>query len=296
MNNLNILITGGTGFIGTELISSLNSEQNTFYILTRAANVFNKKKLTKNIFYINSLNKIDNTAKIDVIINLAGAPIDKRWTKSYKKILFSSRIDTTKNIINLIKRLNDKPKVLINASAIGYYGSQDKTLDEKSDYKDCFTHQLCAQWEDIARTAENYGVRVCIARLGVVLGKNGGMLKKISLPFKLGLGGKLGSGEQYFSWIHIDDVINIFKLFINDNSFNGAYNLTSPNPVTNYEFTKSIGKLMHRPTFICMPEIIIKILFSEMGEELLLGNYKVLPNRLLELKYNFLYPKINSIV
>lgn len=287
---MNILITGGTGFIGRKLVQYLVEKGNNITVLTR-----NKNKLSRDIKAILDVSEIENTDKIHAIINLAGATISKRWSKEYKQELIDSRVSTTKNIVSLIERLEEKPEVLINASAIGYYGSQgDRILDEDSQPNDEFTHQLCKKWENEALIAEKHGVRVCIARLGVVLGKNGGALKQMLPAFKMGLGGKIGDGKQYFSWVHIDDVISGFYFLIENKNASGVYNLTSPNPVTNDNFTKALGNVLNRPTFFPMPELIVKILFGEMGEALLLHGQKVLPKKMQEVGFKFRHPKIEN--
>lgn len=287
---MNFLITGGTGFIGKYLIQHLTEKGNNITVLTR-----NKNKISRNIKAISNVNEIKNSDKIDVIINLAGAPIAKRWSKAYKQELIDSRVNTTKDIISLIERLKDKPEVLISASAIGYYGSQgDKTLDENSTPVDEFTYQLCKKWESEALEAEKHGIRVCITRLGVVLGRNGGALKQMLPAFKLGLGGRLGDGNQYFSWVHINDVVSAFSFLIENQNEKGVYNLTAPHPVTNNDFTKALGKSIGRPTIFPMPAFIVKLLFGEMGETLLLKGQRVLPKKLQKNGFQFQYPKIEN--
>ena len=289
---MQILITGGSGFIGSNLTASLKKQGNKIIILSR-----NKSKVSLGISdnIISSLDDIKNDAQINVIFNLAGAPIDKIWTVRYKQILIDSRITVTKEIITLISRLKLKPQLLINASAVGYYGChKDSVIDEDSKPIDGFTNKLCELWEREALRANHYGVRTCIARLGIVLGKEGGMLQRVIIPFKLGLGGKLGTGRQSFSWIHIKDVINIFEFFIQNKDLRGAYNLTSPGLVTNAEFTKALGSCFNRPTFCSVPTVIIKLIFQEMGEILLLSGSKVFPKRLIQVGYNFKFLKIKN--
>tara|TARA_R110002110_G_scaffold119309_2_gene293733 strand:- start:17602 stop:18483 length:882 start_codon:yes stop_codon:yes gene_type:complete len=286
---MNILITGGTGFIGSALTKALVNRGDSVCILSR-----NKSKVMQGIESFENISEINKNTDLDAIINLAGAPIDKRWTQSYKKKLLGSRITTTQNIITLIKKLKNKPKILISASAIGYYGNQgDVIIDEDAEPNDEFTHKLCQQWESEARKAELEGVNVCITRLGVVLGKDNGALKKMLPAFKMAIGGRLGSGQQYFSWVHIDDVISAF-LFLLENNKNSTYNLSAPNPVTNSTFTKSLGKQLNRPTILPMPGFIIRILFGEMGQKLLLNGQRVIPQKLQDEGFNFKYPVIES--
>ena len=289
---MKFLITGGTGFIGKKLVSFLIQNNHEITILTRN----NKKINNSSINAIEDLASINKDQYFDVIINLAGASISKRWTEAYKKELINSRITITQNLISLISRLEKKPKLLISASAIGYYGIHEEgsVLDEKSKPIRGFTHLLCKRWECEAIKAENYDVRVCIARLGVVLGKNGGALEKMITPFKFGLGSIIGNGKQIMSWIHIDDVINIFNLFITDIQQKGTYNLTSPNPVNNYEFSKKLGKALNRHVILSMPSFMVKLLFGEMGENLLLKGNAVRPKRILETGYIFLHPYIDE--
>lgn len=285
-----ILITGGTGFIGTQFAKHLLVKNHSIIILTR--NIDSVKLPVK---AITDLNEIKSDENIDIIVNLAGASIFKSWTEDYKKTIFDSRINTTKDIVGLIKRLERKPKLLISASATGYYGEGgDALLDEESDFSNAFTHGICEKWEHSAMQAEEFGVRLCIARLGVVLGKTGGAIKRMLPPFKLGLGGRLGSGKQYFSWVHIDDVVKAFDFFIEDKTAKGVYNLTSPKPVTNQEFTKSIGKAIKRPTIFPVPEFMVKAIFGEMGKELFLVSERAIPKKLSEEGFKFNYPEIDA--
>jgi uncharacterized protein (TIGR01777 family) len=249
----------------------------------------------KPVRVIESINQINANEKINIIINLAGSPINKRWNKTYKETLISSRVEVTKNLITLIKTLKEKPDLLISASAIGYYGTQNNEyLDETSLYIDDFTHELCNLWELEAQKAQELGVRTCITRLGVVLGNNGGALEKILPLFKLGIGGNIGSGKQFFSWIHVDDVISIFNFLISNKEQKGIYNLTSPNPTTNSQFTKALSAALKRPDFFTIPSFLIKMVFGEMGDKLLLNGSAVYPKKLLDNGYEFKFKTIES--
>ena len=284
---MNILITGGTGFIGSALTKFFIQKGYLTTILSRNCPALSSVRIIKSIEQIN----VDE--KIDIIINLAGAPINKKWTNSYKEVLIDSRLEITKNLILLIKSLKTKPNLLISASAIGYYGNQSNNyIDENSLYINDFTHKLCNLWELEAKKAEKLGVRTCITRLGVVLGKNGGALEEMLPIFRLGLGGKIGSGKQFFSWVHIDDIIGAFNFLIKDKTQKGIYNLTSPNPVTNYRFTKELGKMINRPTALTIPKFVIKMIFGEMGDKLLLNGSAVYPKKLLDSGYEFQFKTI----
>ncbi|MHA7840626.1 MAG: TIGR01777 family oxidoreductase [Gammaproteobacteria bacterium] len=282
------LITGGTGFIGQHFLTSRFGEEDSVTVLSR-------KTVNTNSCYriINDLSVIDDSEVFDCIINLAGAPIDCLWTKKNKSLLIDSRVETTKLLINLIKRLKTKPKVMLSASAIGFYGNYDQAvLDEDSAGRSSFTHELCDKWEREALKAQDYSLRVCIMRFGVVLGKDGGFIKKTYYPFKFGLGGKIGDGEQLFSWIHIDDVIASMKFIIQHKDCSGVYNVVSPNAVTNKALTQYMGKLLNRPTLLSMPAFLIKGLLGEMGENLLLKGNRVCPKKLLAEGYEFKFADI----
>ena len=286
---MNILITGGTGFIGSALTEFFLQQGHHITILAHNSSALSSLKL------INSIEQINADEKIDVIINLAGAPISKRWSNSYKEMLVNSRLDVTKNLFLLIKSLKIKPDLFISASAIGYYGTQNnKYIDENSLYINDFTHKLCDLWESEAKKAEKLGVRTCIIRLGVVLGKNGGALKEMLPIFRLALGGKIGSGKQFFSWVHLDDVIGVVDFLMKHKKQEGIYNLTSPNPVTNYIFTEAFGRIINRPTVFTVPAFAVKIIFGEMGDKLLLNGAAVYPRKLLDSGYEFQFKTIES--
>lgn len=298
----NILITGGTGFVGSHLISNLltrDPDIHKIYVLSRnkakVENTFSDNSDT--VVAIDSFLQIKSDVKIDIVINLAGEPIaDKRWGKDQKTKLRQSRIVITEDLIRFIEKSKQKPEVLINASAIGFYGSQDPEdqLDEDSKPRQEFTHFLCKDWENEALKAEKLGVRVCIARFGVILGKNGGALKKMITPFKFGLGGKIASGNQIMSWIHLNDVVRGIVFLLNNKNCNGAYNFCSPNAISNKKFTQSLASAVSRPAFFDMPQLAVKILFGEMGETLLAKGQNVYPRRLLDEGFNFKYRRIDA--
>ena len=289
------LITGGTGFIGKHLCNKLIAEENEVIVLSRSKDkVF--KIFKDKVKAINNLDELPNSEKIDVTINLAGEGIaNKRWSEEQKKTLMDSRVGTTKELISLFSRLDNKPKIFISASAIGYYGSHsDEILTETSKPNKEFTHELCKKWEQEALNAEDLKIRTCITRLGVVLGKGEGTLKKMEPPFKLGLGGKIGSGEQYFSWVHINDVISAFEHLINNKKLSGIFNLSSPNAITNSNFTKALGTALNRLTIFPMPSFAVKTMFGEMGETLLLNGQRVFPKKLLDSGFKFNFEKIDE--
>ncbi len=296
----NILVTGGTGFIGSYLIEEVTRKDpgiKKIYVFTRKISGL-KKKFAKNkkVVGFSDFKNLDKNIKFEYIINLAGEPIaDKKWTEKQKEKLKKSRVETTKQLVNYIGRLDAKPKVMISASAVGYYGSWgDEILDEDSKPKREFTNSLCEAWEDQAGRVEKYGVRLCVVRLGVVLGKNGGALKKMLTPFKFGLGGKIASGKQVMSWIHVRDVIRGLMFLVHGENLSGAFNFCAPNAVTNEKFSKTLAKSLSRPALFDMKLGLVKFLFGEMGETLLAKGQNVYPQRLVDAGFNFKYKRVES--
>lgn len=286
---MRILITGGTGFIGKTLCPLLASQGHQLVLWTRQL----KPKLPEGVTsYVNQLSDLEENS-IQAVINLAGAGIaDKRWSEERKQLLISSRINTTEQLIAWMKEQATPPQVLISASAVGYYGEQgNEKVTEQTQPVAGFTHDLCATWEAAALTAEKLGVRVCLVRTGVVLGKGGGSLAKMLPAFRLGLGGRLGSGQHWFPWIHLDDMAKIYAWLLKNEQASGVFNASAPNPVTNAEFTKALGKALKRPTIFPMPEAVLKLMFGEMAE-LLLVSAKMLPQRLIEEGFAFIYPDL----
>lgn len=290
---MHILITGGTGFIGTQISRYFLKLGYQVTILSR--NLYKGNNNSESLNFITELS--NTTIPYEVIINLAGESLSKkRWNTKVKNDIYESRIKTTNKIIDYIKIADVKPQLLISGSAIGFYGSSpDETFTENSEPADKgFTHTLCYNWEKIALQASQFGVRVCLIRTGIVLGKEGGVLKEMLIPFKLGLGAQMGNGKQWMSWIHMDDVIKSIEYLMNHPDLNGPFNLTSPQPVTNKLFTKELAKSLKRPSILIFPNFIVKIIFGEMGECLLLKGQKVIPERLINAGYSFKYPKLKD--
>lgn len=295
MTMRSILLTGGTGFIGTLLTRQLSGQGHQLTVLSR-----NPERVplicgpgTKGL---DNLDNITPDQRFDAVINLAGAPIfDKRWTEAQKRIIWDSRVLLTDRLFETLERLAVKPEVLISGSAIGYYGNQgDTVIDEETAAKDDFSHRLCSAWENSALQAEQLDIRVCLIRTGLVLGHGGGLLQRMLLPFKLGLGGRIGPGTQWMSWIHRQDWINIACAMLNDDSMRGPYNATAPKPVTNREFTETLAASLKRPALLPIPAWALKLLLGEMSE-LLLGSQRVMPLRLInELGFSFEYNDLQS--
>ncbi len=291
---MKILITGGTGFIGSALTRSLIVQGWEVTVLSRNPDSVEKICGT-GVKSLNHLNQLNPEDSYQVIINLAGAPIfAARWSDARKQIIRDSRISLTQQLVECMARMTVKPELLISGSAIGYYGDQgDVVLTEQSAAREDFSQKLCADWESEAKKAAQFGVRVCLIRTGLVLAEGGGLLQRMLLPFRLGLGGRLGDGQQWMSWIHRQDWIAIAQTMIADTSMQGAYNATAPNPVTNSEFTRMLAQCLKRPALFPVPAWLLKILLGEMSG-LVLGSQRVIPERLLVQGFKFQYPDLSS--
>lgn len=288
---MNILISGASGLIGTALIKSLTQQGHTVNILKR-----NNQKTDFNWDPEVGTINIKTNSPIDAVINLNGVNIaDKRWSNKRKSDIISSRVNSTRLLAETILKLENPPAVFINASAIGFYGDTGQTIkDETSLAGNNYLTDVVTQWEAAAHPLKNSGIRTVFIRSGVVLSNQGGALNKMLLPFKLGLGGIIGNGQQYMSWISLADEVRAIEFLLNNQTIHGPVNLTAPNPVDNRTFTKALGKALNRPTLFPMPSIVVKALFGEMGELLLLGSNRITPGVLTENGFKFLYPDIHS--
>jgi uncharacterized protein (TIGR01777 family) len=290
---MKILITGGSGLIGSSLIPILPPCDVSVYTRNVA---MAEQILGHKINFLSTLSHLSNLDDYDVVINLAGEPIaDKKWTDEQKRKIEHSRWSITEDIVTLINAGENPPNLLISGSAIGFYGRQeDQVIDENfSSPHDEFSHQLCKRWEVLAKKAQSDKTRVCILRTGVVITKKGGALQKMLMPFKLGLGGPIGEGSQYMSWIHLEDMLHGIAHLITNESCEGVYNFTAPNPVTNAEFSRELAASLSRPCVFKMPEFVLRIIMGEMADLVLYGQ-KVVPQRLEESGYKFIYPKISQ--
>jgi uncharacterized protein (TIGR01777 family) len=284
---MNILITGGTGLIGTRLCQQLHQLGHELTVLSR-------KPETVPTFCkaIRSLDEWQSTQHFDAVINLAGESIvDKAWTEARKKVLWESRVGLTQSLVRCIEAADEKPRVFISGSAIGYYGNTgDKTLDECAHVGKDFGAQLCDEWEKAALASS---VRVCILRTGLVLAPSGGFLKKMLPAFKLGVGGSMGSGQQWMSWIHIDDYVAVLIELLTNPNAQGAYNMTAPQPLTNQSFTEHLAKALNRRVFFSTPAWVLQLLLGERAD-LLLGGQRVFPVRVTDLGYTFKYHDLDD--
>lgn len=286
-----VLITGATGLVGGHVLNSLQKRGDEIIVLSTHPESA-KKKLTN----INKIVHFDNylslkNEKIDVIINPAGRSVgDKRWNEEFKKNIYSSRIDATKKMAELISVMDKKPELLINSSGIDYYGDTgDRVVDESSPPGDIFLAKVCKDWEAEAIKAEQYGIRVAVLRTGFVMAEDAEAVHRLSMPFRFFIGGPIGSGKQFMPWIHIDDVTGIFQYVI-DNDIRGPINMCSPNPERMKEFSKHLGRAMGRPSFFPVPSFVVKLVAGQMAEVVLTGR-RAIPKKILEAGYKFKFER-----
>ncbi|EGT3626380.1 TIGR01777 family protein [Morganella morganii] len=289
---MNILITGASGFIGRQLVERL-APHHQLTLLTRSVQQ-TQRILGNQHHYLESLDALSDLNHIDAIVNLAGEPIvAKRWSKNQKQRICDSRWDITARLTQLIQQSSNPPKIMVSGSAVGYYGRHDaQLLDESSGAHVEFSHDICRKWEQEALNANTEHTRVCIIRIGIVLGK-GGALEKMLPPFKLGLGGPIGHGRQGMSWIHVQDLISLIDFLLTQEHCKGVFNATAPNPVSNAVFTKALGKALNRPALITTPPLALRLAMGEMSELLTEGQF-VYPKRALEAGFQFQFSDLDN--
>ncbi len=293
---MRILVTGSSGLVGTALVERLTSQGHSISRLVRR-----KADASKGEAYWNPEGgSVDKTGisglRPEVVVNLAGESIAAgRWNETRKRKMRDSRVNGTRALADALAHLEEKPKAFICASAVGYFGTRgDEVLTDTSAPGENFLAEVCQEWERGSQLAAQAGIRTVNLRLGMVLSKEGGGLKKMLLPFRLGLGGILGSGRQYVSWITLDDVVNAFDFAIQNQSLEGPTNAVTPHPVTNKEFTKTLGRVLWRPTCLPLPASTARMLFGEMADELLLASARVLPEKLEKAGFRFQYPDLKA--
>ena len=274
-----IAIAGSSGFVGTSL-------KRFFSNLGFSVRGIKREELK------DSQKLIDIIENSQIIINLAGANIINRWTDSYKKLLYTSRIETTKALIEAMKNAKIKPELFISTSAVGIYNNKSCFKEDESEYSNDFLANLCKKWEEEALEAKELGIRTAIFRFGIVLG-DGGALSKMLPAFKFGLGGNIGNGKQYFSFIHIEDLLNAYNFVYENKTLEGIFNLTTPITTTNEGLTKTLGKILHRPTIFTVPQFILNLIFSE-GAKVLTDGQCAIPQKLLDSGFKFKYPSIEK--
>ncbi|OKH25949.1 TIGR01777 family protein [Hydrococcus rivularis NIES-593] len=298
---MKIVITGATGFVGTRLVEKLNAEGHQILVFTRnperARRVFPASAFPNlEIAAYTPIQSGDWQQKVagcDAVVNLAGEPISERWSPEHKKAILESRQLGTRKIVEAIAQAEPKPKVLVNASAIGYYGtSETATFDEHSPPGNDFLAQVCQAWEAEASKVKEAGVRLVILRFGIVLG-NGGALARMIPPFKLFAGGPIGSGRQWFSWIHRDDLVNLISEALKRPEIEGTFNATAPNPVRMSQLSQTLGEVIHRPSWLPVPDFALELLLGE-GSKVVLEGQQVLPKATEAIGFQYRYPTLKS--
>jgi len=293
---MKILVTGSTGLVGTALVTALAGDGNTVCRLMRP----NTPKPAADaqgfdVPWNPSTSELGGAAVgAEAVVNLAGASIaDGRWSEKRKTLLRSSRVDTTRALVAALAKMNAKPTILVSASAIGFYGNRgDELLTEESAAGTGFLADLAREWEAEAWKAAALGIRVVLARFGIILARHGGALPQMMMPFYVFAGGRVGSGKQWMSWVSLDDVVGILRLALENHAIRGAINVVAPQPAQNAQFTKALARAMHRPAILPAPAFALRLALGEMADALLLASQRVIPQRLSELDYRFLHPSL----
>ena len=291
---MHILLTGGTGLIGRQLCRLWLSQGHSLTVWSRKP----EKVPTLCGAQVRGIARLEDIGQepVDVLINLAGAPIaDRLWTHRRKALLWSSRISLTETLLAWLESLEQKPHLLISGSAVGWYGDggERELTEDSPPVSEDFASQLCIAWEETAQRAEALGLRVVLVRTGLVLSAEGGFLSRLRLPFKAGLGGPIGNGRQWMSWIHIDDQIALIDFLLHQNMASGPYNACAPKPVRNREFAKTLAGVLHRPAFMPLPSFVLKVGLGELSL-LLLGGQRVTPMRLLAAGFTFRFTDLRA--
>jgi uncharacterized protein len=286
-----VLVSGSSGLIGSALCKQLEGNGHRVTRLIRDG----KSSASQIVWTIEKPISPESVSGYNAVVHLAGESIVGRWTAHKKAAIRNSRVFGTKNLAEALARAPQRPEVFISASAIGYYGDRgDEMLCEESPAGEGFSALLCCEWEAATKNATESGIRTAQMRFGVVLSSAGGALAKMLLPFRLGLGGKIGSGQQWWSWVDVHDVVGAILHVMNNGSVSGAVNVVSPNPVTNAEFTKTLASVLSRPAVLPVPAFAARIVFGEMADELFMASQRVQPAKLLSTGYNFQHPYLRE--
>jgi len=286
-----VLVTGGTGFIGGHLISALLLRGARVTVLSRLP-----REASPGVTYVQSLQDVGAPAQPFAVVNLAGEPLNSgRWNERRKRLFRDSRVDLTSELVSWMGTCEQPPSAMVSASAVGWYGHRgDEVLTETSSGAPGFSHDLCAAWESAARSGLPEQTRSCVLRIGVVLGADGGSLPVMLGTARLGLGGPFGSGQQWWSWIHINDLVEMILWLLETPSCSGVFNGTAPEPVRQRDFAKTLGSVLHRPAFLPLPGVIARLMLGEFAEEVLLNGQRVEPERARALGFQFAFPALKS--
>ncbi len=291
---MNFLVTGATGFIGPKLVDSLLSAGHSVNYLARARTRELDSRAAFHCWNTSERPPLNSVPRMDAVIHLAGEPVAQRWTPAVKHRIYDSRVEGTRNLLAALRDLKHKPRVLISASAIGYFGDRgDEVLTEASGKGTGFLADVCADWEREATKAREFGCRVVPVRIAAVLGRDGGALPRMAKPFQLGLGGKLGTGRQWMSWVHVNDLVRLLTFAAETEDVCGPLNGTSPEPVTNAAFTKALGRALHKPAPWSIPKFAMKLAVGELAD-FLFDSARVLPEAAVRAGFCFQFPELNE--
>jgi uncharacterized protein (TIGR01777 family) len=291
---MTITMTGASGMIGRRLLKHLMNAGHTVYVLSRHAGTNMPPGVKISVWPEMAMPPEESLRDSDAVIHLAGEPLAQRWTDDVKRRIRDSRIAGTRNLVAAMAKLSKKPAVFVSSSAVGYYGSRgDEILDESASPAHDFLADLCIQWEKEARAAESLGVRVVCIRTGIVLDPRGGALQRMLPPFKMGVGGKLGDGRQWMSWIHAEDLAAMFRFAMESAQAPAVMNGVAPNPVTNTDFTRALAAAVHRPAIFPVPPLALKLLFGEMSNTLL-SSQRAIPKAAQAAGFQFRFPQLEA--
>jgi uncharacterized protein len=289
---MNYLITGASGFIGRKLVHLLLSAGHSVDYLGRQRSTSLDSRTAFHCWIPGEKPPLSSVPPVDAIIHLAGEPVAQRWTPEVKQRIYTSRVEGTRRLVSAIGELRHKPAVLVTASAVGYYGDRgDEVLTESGAPSTDFLAKLCVDWEREATRARELGVRVVPIRIGIVLGRDGGALKQMMTPFRLGIGGRLGNGRQWVPWIHVDDLLRLFVFAASNSSIDGVLNGSSPEPVRNAAFTSSLADALHRPAILPVPKFVLKIAVGELADYMF-ASVRVMPEAAKQSGFKFDYPEL----
>src|SRR3954451_4605531 len=289
---MNCLLTGATGFIGRRLVNHLLAGGHSVNYLARQRSAVLDSRAAFHHWDRNGEPRLESVPRLDAVIHLAGEPVAQRWTSDIKKRITESRVDGTRKLVSAIGKLKHKPSVLVSTSAVGFYGDRgDQILTEQSGPGEGFLADVCKEWEREATRARELGLRVVSPRVATVLGKNGGALKPMLVPFKLGLGGKFGDGKQWMPWIHLDDLVSLYTFAAQNTSVEGTLNASAPDVVTNEQFTKTLGKVLGRPTLIPAPRFALRAVLGELAG-FVLSSQRVVPEATERAGFSFRYGQL----